>query len=244
MAIDKKILKQYQLEITSLQKSLSTETFNRVLLDKLMDFISKNPPKDIYDIKYELRRIYDPIYSGYVTTIFSTYDKNIELVNTLYKDLGVDVARDMNKVKAIEKINASKLGIYRRESLNAIASKTREAIINKLTLDEQIKILSAIDDKVSTYAETIATTQTKGYGQELKNIKANLGEVFYYEYVGIIRSNTRPFCRNILTSANKTFHIDEINAMENGVKQIKPVRIYGGGWNCHHNWEPDPFYKG
>ena len=36
-----------------------------------------------------------------------------------------------------------------------------------------------------------------------------------------------------------THHIDQIQKMRNGNR--KPVETYCGGWNCLHDWGPDPF---
>jgi hypothetical protein len=86
--------------------------------------------------------------------------------------------------------------------------------------------------------EIIAITLIKAFGQSLKFEKALLGEVFYFEYVGIKRKDTRDFC---LEHMGKTFHLEEIMKMNNG--ELVPCIIFGGGWGCHHYWEPVPFYK-
>ena len=41
------------------------------------------------------------------------------------------------------------------------------------------------------------------------------------------------------TLAGKTWTKDEINAMENGIAQPKPVFTFAGGFNCRHQIVPD-----
>jgi hypothetical protein len=53
--------------------------------------------------------------------------------------------------------------------------------------------------------------------------------------VGLRRDSIRPFCSEHL---NQTYHIDEINEMNNGNRN--PVLENCGGWNCIHEWEPVP----
>ena len=115
----------------------------------------------------------------------------------------------------------------------------RTGIVDKLSLKDFSDKIKQVDDVVAGYSETIAKTQMKGYGRALKYEKANIGEVFYYEYVNPLHDNSRQFC---IDHVGNTYHIDVINKMQNGAKQLKPVIDYCGGWNCNHDWEPDPFY--
>ncbi len=59
------------------------------------------------------------------------------------------------------------------------------------------------------------------------------GIVQKYWYAGPVDKLERPFCRH-LTSVDKTYTREQIDAMSNG--QLPNVFITGGGWNCRHSW--------
>jgi len=60
--------------------------------------------------------------------------------------------------------------------------------------------------------------------------------VIKYEYDGPLDSLNRIFCRRmcIESRAGKRWTRAELNALDSGKGQPKPVMIYGGGWGCRH----------
>ena len=245
MATDKQRYNQFQKDIRALQEELSFKAYYDTIQAKLLDILAKYELKDI-DTLWRLRKIVEPAFHPefrkYVDQIFITYNVVLETVNEYYDDLGVDISRDFDEIRALERVNRTKLGQYEDDEIKRIAKDLRKGIRKGWDHKRIAKQLrTGTGDRVRFYAQTIARTQVKGYSRMAKMEKARIGEVFWFEYVGIIREHTRDFCRNLLAPSDPTYHIDSIMQMNNN--NLMPVRIYGGGWNCHHDWEPDPFYN-
>jgi hypothetical protein len=236
-------LKEFQREIAELAKKLSPEAHYEVIRDKYLDYIFKNPTADINELNRALTQAFDPEFAKWITKINYSYNESLEIINDLYSDLGFDIQRDMPVIKRLEKINTLRLGNYREATKKEIQKAVKTGIREKLSHKELTASISRISDKASAYGSVIAATQLKAYNRTAKNEKANIAGVFYYEYMGLIRETSRKFCKSMI---NTTLHIDEINkytAAEVGPAFIEPCIIYCGGWNCRHDWEPDPTYK-
>jgi len=240
MPIDRKRLAQFVREIQALQRSLSFDEFYEIVRAKVQDALARGLFKDLTltQTRNVVSRYFRPEHQKFVAQIFDSYNQVIEIVNSHYNDLGVDISRDFAKIAAIEKINRTILGEYEESSIDQISKAIRKSLTEGLNERELRKRLIGIDDKVTVYARTIARTQVKGYARASKSEKARLAEVIFFEYVGIKRKTTRPFCRALLDT---TQHIDKIRKMRNG--NLEPVETYCGGWNCHHDWEPNPSFK-
>lgn len=243
MAIDNTRLETFREYVDKLQKDLSFTEFRAVMEAKLFDFASKNPDVlELAEVKREIGKFIKPVFKEYFDLVFANYDNVIYTINDLYSDLGLDVGRDMTRIKAIERVNKTDIGRYSQSSLNRIAKTVRESLAAQKTEKELIKDLSRISSKVQTYSEALAKTQMKGYARTVKAEKSMLGDVEWFEYVGWIRPKTRTFCLKCL--GEKMFKLSTIlNDLDNGPSQPKPVITYAGGWRCAHDFEPDPFYS-
>ena len=244
MPVNKKRAKEFFGDIQALQDGLEFEDFFDNMQSKLSDLISKRGELEGETLRTYIRRItrlLDPEFLGFVDKIFSSYDNTINLVNQHYGDIGTEISRDFAKIQAIEKINLTQLGEYRDSTVRDISKIVRKGIFEGKQHTEIGKDITAIGGKVAGFGNTLARTQVKAHGQESKMEKARLGEVFFHQYVGIIRPDiTRRFCLELRQQSDPTFHIRDIRQMRNG--QISPVQTYRGGFNCHHDWEPDPFF--
>lgn len=241
--VNKKTVKEFQAELNKLAKDIKMKSFIKVMEDKILDYIQKHRDVDLFELRALIKESFGQQFEKYVISVFKKYNSTLEVVNEIYADLGIDVQRNLTQIQRIEAVNQIKLGRYKDEAIKEIQRRTRKALIKKFTFKEFSEDLAAVDEKVSHYSDTIATTQLRAYAQTAKNFKANIAEVFYYEYVGVIRKNTRAFCKGML---GQTFHINQINKFNESVVGpafINPCIIYKGGWNCLHDWEPDPFYK-
>ena len=225
-------------------KQLTPEAFIEVVKAKLINFIAKNPDVNSLELKREINNLFNPEFALWMRDVNKTFNIAVDLVNTAYPELGGDMRRELIKLERIEKISRLKLGDYSESTKKEIHSTIRKSISDKLTYKETVKQIELVNDKAAFYAKTIANTQLRAYSRAAKNEKANIGEVFYYEYVGAMRVKSRPFCQTMI---GQTLHIDaikKISRAEVGSAFISPCIIYCGGWNCGHDWEPDPFYDG
>jgi len=243
MAINKKRAREFAGNIQDLMNELQFGEFYETFRAKMFDVIAKRE-LDVESLRSAIRkikRIFDPEFAKYIDLVFSDYNEAVNLINQHYDDIGGDISRNFDKIQAIEKVNLSRLGDYSKAATREISKKVRKGILEGKTSGEIAKALADTDDKVKFFADTIARTQVKGYSNALKLEKSRLGEVFFMTYFGFVRSNSRVFCRALLEETDPTFHVNDISQMRNG--QIEPVRVYRGGYNCNHDWEPDPFFK-
>lgn len=240
MAVDRERYKEYKGEVDALRKDLSLDDNFDAVESKLLDYLAKNDvdPEDTLRIRTVSRQLLDDELEPFVDRIFSRYEDLIDVVNTLYDDLGVDVTRDLQRVRAIEHITSHELGEYKESTVQQITRSLRKGLFEGDRTEELIKRIMPASKKARLYGRTIAQTHIKAYGRAMKAEKARIAEVEYYEYVGVVRPVTRPFCRWLVGT---THHVHDIRKMSNGNRD--PVLTYCGGWNCVHDWEPDPFAK-
>lgn len=245
MAIDRQRAEQFSKQLRDIINPLSFDEGYEVFKSKLLDLISRGEiqGESLRDFINQIRSTFEPDFIKFVDRTERAYNDTLQLVNTHYNDLGIDIDRNMDRIRAIEEVNRTRLGKYKEEAVESISRTVRKGVLDGKNHLEIGDILSQqSDDAVKTYAQTLANTQVKGYGQVAKTEKARLGNVFYFEYVGIERDTTRTFCLELIRQSNPTFHIDDIRKMSNG--HGLNVEYYRGGYRCFHDWEPDPFERG
>ncbi len=240
MATDPKLLKEFRAGIKQIYLRLSPNEFLEVVKDKLIDFVSRNPKVGAIELKEAIKEIFNPEMAKWMRDVNKTYNNVIDLVNELYPHLAGDLRRDLVKLQRIEKANNFKLGDFADDTITHIKNSLVKSYLDKLTYKETIELIGKEDERARFYAKTIATTGMRAYARAGKNEKANLAEVFYYEYVGPLRVRSRPFCRKMIGQTMHITQINKLNEAEIGKAYISPCIRYCGGWNCGHDWEPDP----
>lgn len=238
MAIDKKRLREYLKEMKALEGRVTENNFIRRFEEKLLDLLSRNQidTDDLTFIRNEVEKLFKSDFSGFDTKIKQTYNDIIELINELYDDIGTDVTRKFQRIKAVEQANQLQLQGYEEKTIESIARTVRQGIVEDVDFKELTRRIKKIGGTAGYYAETLAGTQLKRFARISKYNKSLIANVEYFTYAGVLRETTRSFCRACLL---KTFHINNILKMRNG--NLEPVIINCGGWNCIHDWEPDPF---
>ena len=244
MPADKQLLKDFRAGMKDVYRKLSPDEFLQVVKDKLIDYVSRHPKSDPEELRQVIRNIFNPEMAKWMKDVNTTYNDVIDLVNEIYSGIAGDLRRELVKLQRIEKLNALKLGKYSDETAKHISRSLVDSYSNNLTFQETVFLIGKEDERARFYANTLATTGMRGYARAGKNEKANIAEIFYYEYVGPLRVMSRDFCIDMV---GKTMHISDINNLsesEVGQAFISPCIIFAGGWNCGHDWEPDPFYEG
>lgn len=236
--IDVKRYNSFSEYIQELISELNPEEFKAVLSDKLFELYKHVSGEDVLR---EVGKIVDPQVKKYFEEVRKDYDKIVKVVNELYGDISKDVSRDLSRIKAIERVNSANVGTYTKSQTKRIAKIFREGLEQKLSAKQMQKSLSKIGGRVATYSEALANTQVMSYGRTCKHEKAIVGGIKWFEYVGAKTDNTRTFCLECLAQAYFTF--SEIEKLNNGAGQPKPVATYAGGYRCKHQFEPDPFRK-
>lgn len=237
--IDQKRVEQFRKEMAALYESLHFQEFYEISKAKIIDALARgNLDGSMSEIKRHVKKLFHPQFADYLDNVFERYADVLAVVNSNYAGLGIDITRDMQKVQALEAVNNSRFGKYEDATVREIAHIVRKGMIKRQSWKEIAKQIGGIDNKANFYADTLGRTLVKGYGREGKTIKANIAGVTWFEYVGIMRPNTRPFCA---ACRGAHFSSHEIRLSKNG--QMSPVSRFCGGYNCHHDLEPDPDYS-
>jgi len=238
MAIDEERYRQYRKEMQSLQGDLSFAEYQRTARAKLLDLFAKGEldPENTPRLRRIVRSIFGDEVARFTDDIVEKYDQTLDVVNELYDDLGVDVERDWQRIRAVEEATRQELGKYETSTVRSINQAVRAATTQSEGVDGLKKRLDGVGGRAAFYADTIAKTQVKTVSRAAKAEKSRIADVRLLQYVGIIRDTTRPFCRAML---DVTLNLDTIRKLRNGNRE--PVLLNCGGWNCIHDWEPDPF---
>lgn len=90
-------------------------------------------------------------------------------------------------------------------------------------------------DSLDSKVETELRTAVSGFNQAVTNAKAKELGIGLWVYLGPEDDLTRDFCQDLL-DRGPVFTEAEIEAMPD--QQGLPVSVYGGGYNCRHQWRP------
>lgn len=237
MSINKDRFRRYLAEMKALQERVGTTQFVTIFNRKLQDLLSRGliTKADLKGMEDTLTRLFGDSFQGFQQRLFTSYDDVIALLNEEYDDLGGDISRRYQKMQDVERVSRLQLDSYEASTRQAIIRTVREGLMEDLSARELTDKLRPLLDKSKHYAKTLAQTQIKRYGRAGKYRKALQAGVEYFFYAGVLRDTTRRFCRICL---HKIFHISTILRMQNG--NLEPVILNCGGWNCIHDWEPDP----
>jgi hypothetical protein len=238
MAIDRERYEEYRDALQEQMRGLSAAGKLRTLRAKLLRHLADADidPDDTERVRRMIRELFGEEMSSYVDLILERYDSTVEIVNELYDDIGFDMDRALPRLRAAEAAMRSELGTYKESTIEEITQRTTRGLLQQEGIEEIRQRITPVSDKAARYAQTIARTSVKSYSRTLKSEKARVAGVRHFEYVGIIRSTTRPFCRALVgTTLNQT----QVRLSRNGNRE--PVEAHCGGWNCIHDLEPDPF---
>ncbi|MEO1478760.1 MAG: hypothetical protein AAFV01_09300, partial [Bacteroidota bacterium] len=187
-------------------------------------------------LEQAIRELIGPQWVRLAQAVEEEYSFLVDLVNQEYADLGLDLERDFEEIRALELTTRAEIGRYEEEATQLVARRTWEGILAGDSTRELGERLRGVSEKVDRYADTLGKSQLWRYQQTLVMEKARVADVVYFEYYGIVSKGTRPFCRAMV---GQTCHIDTIAQLRNANRE--PVQSCCGGWNCRHSWIPDPF---
>ncbi len=114
-------------------------------------------------------------------------------------------------------------------------------IMSQILTGKKAVILKESDDLIGSAVERVAgvvrtelNTTISGFASSLNAHKAKDLGLNLFEYLGPDDKLTRPFCNRVLSKDPAIYQRSEIEKLSNG--QGLPVLIYGGGYNCRHQW--------
>lgn len=151
-----------------------------------------------------------------------SYDAIVEYINTLppdekYKANAIIAEFDISFARI-------KKGLQVDVGVNVISRLKKDVKMREIE-----KELQTVFDKRINHAKTIVRTAENAFSTYKKT---QGGKIFTYAGPPA----ERYFCRRLLAlaEAGRTWTKQEIEAMDNG--QDLPVLLYGGGYNCRHEW--------
>lgn len=240
MAIDQDRLNRFQNELNQILSELDPAERVRTAEARIAAALRRTDidAQNTTQLRRILRDILDDSVDPLVDEVLSRYQDTAEMIDSLYTDdLGIDIQRDWQRLRAIETTTAQEWGQYKERTIRNLTEVTREELLDGATVQQlQRRIVSEMEGKAVRHAQAIAETQVNTYSRAVKDEQSRRAGVDIFEYVGPVRSVTRPFCRALAGTSHTRAHIQR---MRNGNRE--PVIVNCGGWRCVHAWEPDPF---
>ncbi|MBC8377194.1 MAG: hypothetical protein H8E26_14210 [FCB group bacterium] len=230
----------YLKAIAKILNDLSIDDHYDQFKSQIVKLLKENAfsDSDLKSIKKALKPLLNKEISKFWNETTQAYEDVVQVVNTHWAEMGPEMSMDSDRLAGIGKVAKGYLGDYERSTVKKIAKAVAKGQLNNGTWRTVAKEISKLDDVSKHYANTIARTQVKAVSRSALVEKAKRAGVDWYKYTGIKRDSIRTFC---LQHLNKHYTLAQIQAMRNGNRE--PVELYAGGWNCIHDWLPDPFYK-
>ena len=223
-------------ELSRVRNDISDQEMVERFEAKIVDMIEKEQltTDDIEVLRREVRFEFRNNIQ-LVQQLEASYDEMNSFISEMYEDVGPPANREWARLKTVESINASQLGNFESDIVSQIIRAIDGEDLQRLDVDAVRRKIRRIGSKAGDFATTLANTHVKRYARTVKRQKALRGGIDFYEYLGVLRDTTRNWCRAHIF---KTFHISVILQLENGM--LEPPIENSGGWNCIHDFEPDP----
>lgn len=227
----------YMDEMLLLQGRIGDPLFIRRFEVQLFDLLASGQIQqtEIELILQEMDMLFDAEFVEFQGRFETGYNEVLSLVNDKYSDIGGDISREVQQMRRIEITNEMQLGEYTETTRQAIKQTIEAGIREEKSVAELEAEIADVNSRAAFYAETLTRTHLMRYGRIGKFEKALIAGVDIFAYLGVLRDTTRPFCRALLHGRYK---IADIERFTNG--NLEPVIENCGGWNCIHDWEPDP----
>lgn len=238
MAINRTRLNDYLREMRSLAGKVSDTHFIDIFEERLIDALSRELINidDIEFLRREVERLFNMDLAKFDSRIRNSYNEILELVNELYDDLGGDMSRATQQLRALEQVNRLQVGEYKDSTVEGIARAIQKGVIEDQSFKEIKEAIGKLDKRAKFHADAIANTQVRRYSRQTKWQKAMIGGVTIFLYAG--GTPTRQFC---IQCRGYRFSLEQIFKLRN--RNLEPVYINCGGWRCIHELEPDPTAK-
>ncbi len=145
--------------------------------------------------------------------------------------------KDLSEQELIKELFKTNLDDYSDDELVIIKKTISDGLQQNKNFNKIADDLSLCGGGIAQNAIKLSKTFVVAFQRITHLQKALIAEIEWYQYVGIVKNKTYTFCLDIL---NKHHNIDNILKMKNGV--LEPVIYFGGGFECTHRWEANPFY--
>lgn len=177
----------------------------------------------------------NPVYARQLKSIAQQYEK------LGFKKIYSDADQQLAQTLLSYDVSAIKTRVF------AGLEELRSAVMRQV-LAGQPDFEDLIDrstDQTGRAVETELRTAVSGFNQSVTNLKAEQLGFELFVYLGPEDDVTRPFCECVIEGGRfqgqqieggRVYTREEIEGFDNG--QGLPVFVYGGGYNCRHQWRP------
>lgn len=177
-----------------------------------------------------LTDIVSQIHQTYADELTAIADQLSVNSNELFSDIDIDVIEELINfdVDQVTQLAQAYVGDARSQLMRQILAGERpdiSSIVEDITGRLKSSIKTELNTLLAGFSRSVLVNQSKELGFNL------------FLYQGPDDDITRPFCDDVLNSEDPPIYsVEEIEGMDNG--QGLSVMIYGGGYNCRHEWTP------
>lgn len=171
--------------------------------------------------------IYDGFKAGGVQASFTARDERVvgylqQVAYEEYKNLGDTFVQDLSKTV----FN----GIIGLKTPSELAKTVSAQLIGKK---------DRAGSPMTSHAKQITRDSILNFTRAAQTQKAEALGIQYYQYVGSLIEDSRPFC---VARAGQIFTSEQVDSWEGldwaGKNPFLPVRVACGGYNCRHHLQP------
>lgn len=232
-------IEEYRALIDKLVKENRTAELQDIITSRMLNWLEKHQGANEVEMRVAMNNIFGKNIDPYIKRSLDRFRELHREMNDLYSTLGVKLPFEADTLTSLRVVTQMRYGAFKDAQLSQLKRDLARGLADNVGLDELKRRVKAAGGRIAMYGDTIACTQYAGYGQAMKNEKANIAGVLSFEYVGNLRVTSRMFCQKHL---GKIYTKEEINKLDTdpdlGRAGIRPVALYKGGWNCAHDWEP------
>ncbi|HET9321010.1 MAG TPA: hypothetical protein VFO27_14580 [Bryobacteraceae bacterium] len=141
-----------------------------------------------------------------------------------------------NALAALQHLDFVRLIRTGQEAATAVTDGIIRNALGGMTRRQMIaNIAGTLETRFQYLAVTYADTGLVSFDRTVEYNVYNVAGIDEFKYAGPKDIKTRKFC---IAHVNKVYTRKQIDAMDNGVKQLPNVWLYGGGFCCRHSWLP------
>lgn len=224
-----------------LQIEATVKEIQRFFEKSLRSLLARSGEQTADETIYALGRLYEDLLEAGL-------DERLEALSEVYADELASVQKvlrsvdkkliltdtDVDIATTLIDYDYSAIESRMRSNVTTLRSAIVQGIIGQspVNFDE---VIDTFGSRIASQLETELRTNLSGFNQAVVHRKAERVGFDTFEYLGPEDQITRPFCQQLI-DAGRIFTKEEIATMDNG-QGLDPY-IYGGGYNCRHQWRP------
>jgi hypothetical protein len=209
-------------------------------LDEILGGVMADDPTAI-DVAYALGKLKQTLIQGglgdRLAEINVIYGRELrQIAQELKASSGAEIAltdSDLTVVQNLITFDTAQISGQLDTYSNELSSSIVRSVIGG-EAPNVAEIQRKIGDRAFASIQTDLTTSMMGFNRTVTKAKAEEAGLNLFIYMGPDDKVTRPFCHELLQKKPAIYTSEEIDGMDND--QGLSVSVYGGGYNCRHQW--------